>query len=192
MRFAPLGEKRTEVELVQSNWEAFGDMAEMLSPVPPPAPANCADAGVAGSHHAADSGTSTTAARRRTVFPAEAIMTPSRTPVSELRSVESRRPMPSLAPLRRSIQSAGARQRIAGLHSKTPARPARRTLVSGENKPQAPTSSRGMGGSSCLPRRYCVSPHRGFAAGGAGCVFLSRLTPAQVSPGSQPGDHLFR
>lgn len=30
VRFNPLGENRTEVELTQSNWEGFGDMAEML------------------------------------------------------------------------------------------------------------------------------------------------------------------
>jgi Activator of Hsp90 ATPase homolog 1-like protein len=30
VRFASLGENRTEVELTQSNWEGFGDMAEML------------------------------------------------------------------------------------------------------------------------------------------------------------------
>lgn len=30
VRFTPLGENRTEVELTQSNWEGFGDMAEML------------------------------------------------------------------------------------------------------------------------------------------------------------------
>jgi len=30
VRFTSLGENRTEVELTQSNWEAFGDMAEML------------------------------------------------------------------------------------------------------------------------------------------------------------------
>jgi uncharacterized protein YndB with AHSA1/START domain len=30
VRFAPASAKRTQVELTQSNWEAFGDMAEML------------------------------------------------------------------------------------------------------------------------------------------------------------------
>jgi len=30
VRFSPRGEKRTEVILTQSNWEGFGDMAEML------------------------------------------------------------------------------------------------------------------------------------------------------------------
>ena len=30
VRFTPLGQDRTEVELIQSNWEGFGDMAEML------------------------------------------------------------------------------------------------------------------------------------------------------------------
>lgn len=30
VRFRPAGDKRTHVELVQSNWEGFGDMAEML------------------------------------------------------------------------------------------------------------------------------------------------------------------
>ena len=30
VRFTPLGEKRTEVVLTQSNWEGFGEMAEML------------------------------------------------------------------------------------------------------------------------------------------------------------------
>jgi len=30
VRFNPLGDNRTEVELTQSNWEGFGDMAEML------------------------------------------------------------------------------------------------------------------------------------------------------------------
>jgi len=30
VRFTPLAENRTEVELTQSNWEGFGDMAEML------------------------------------------------------------------------------------------------------------------------------------------------------------------
>jgi uncharacterized protein YndB with AHSA1/START domain len=30
VRFTPLGDDRTEVELIQSNWEGFGDMAEML------------------------------------------------------------------------------------------------------------------------------------------------------------------
>jgi uncharacterized protein YndB with AHSA1/START domain len=30
VRFTALGENRTQVELTQSNWEGFGDMAEML------------------------------------------------------------------------------------------------------------------------------------------------------------------
>jgi uncharacterized protein YndB with AHSA1/START domain len=30
VRFTPLGEDRTSVELTQRNWEGFGDMAEML------------------------------------------------------------------------------------------------------------------------------------------------------------------
>lgn len=30
VRFAPTGDRRTEVELTQSNWEAFGDLAEMM------------------------------------------------------------------------------------------------------------------------------------------------------------------
>jgi hypothetical protein len=30
VRFTPLGENRTEVELTQSNWEGFGDMAQMM------------------------------------------------------------------------------------------------------------------------------------------------------------------
>lgn len=30
VRFTPLGEDRTEVELTQSNWEALGDVAEMV------------------------------------------------------------------------------------------------------------------------------------------------------------------
>jgi uncharacterized protein YndB with AHSA1/START domain len=30
VRFAPLDDTRTQVELSQSNWEAFGDMAEMM------------------------------------------------------------------------------------------------------------------------------------------------------------------
>ncbi len=30
VRFTALGEERTRVELTQSNWEAFGDMAQMM------------------------------------------------------------------------------------------------------------------------------------------------------------------
>ena len=30
VRFTALGKERTQVELTQSNWEAFGDMAEMM------------------------------------------------------------------------------------------------------------------------------------------------------------------
>ncbi len=30
VRFTALGENQTRVELTQSNWEAFGDMAEMM------------------------------------------------------------------------------------------------------------------------------------------------------------------
>lgn len=30
VRFSPLSDNSTEVELTQSNWEAFGDMAEMM------------------------------------------------------------------------------------------------------------------------------------------------------------------
>ncbi len=30
VRFSALGNERTQVELTQSNWEAFGDMAEMM------------------------------------------------------------------------------------------------------------------------------------------------------------------
>ncbi len=31
VRFTSLGTDRTRVDLIQSNWEGFGDMAEMLS-----------------------------------------------------------------------------------------------------------------------------------------------------------------
>jgi hypothetical protein len=30
VRFTALGDKRTRVELTQSNWEAFGELAEMM------------------------------------------------------------------------------------------------------------------------------------------------------------------
>jgi hypothetical protein len=30
VRFTPVSDERTEVELTQSNWEAFGDLAEMM------------------------------------------------------------------------------------------------------------------------------------------------------------------